>query len=78
MQKAIQSAAERAGIGKVSPHELRYTLVARVEARRASYADIGVMIGHSPAAVVQMTARIYGKPVGGPEGALERLRAVVS
>jgi integrase len=74
VQRAIRMAAEKAGLGIVSPHELRYTFASRLNEMGVSLADAAGEMGHSLASHAAQTAH-YTKSRGDYTDRHERIQA---
>jgi integrase len=55
-RRVFGPAAQRAGLGKLSPHDLRHTAASTLAAQGASATEIAARLGHANAAVTQ---RVY-------------------
>jgi integrase len=76
VQKAVRSAGEMAGLGLVSPHELRYTHASRLHELGVPLADAAAELGHSLASHAAQTAH-YTQSRGDYTERHERIRAKV-
>lgn len=74
MQKAIRAAALKAGLGAVSPHELRYSFASRLHEMGVSLADAAGEMGHSLDSHAKQTSA-YTQSRGGAEDRHARIRA---
>ncbi|MCY7304214.1 MAG: site-specific integrase [Thermoleophilia bacterium] len=75
-QGAIRRAGEDAGLGAVSPHELRYTYASRLDEHGVSLADAAAEMGHSPTSHASMTTK-YLRSRGSVDDRHARIRAAL-
>jgi hypothetical protein len=63
LAKAVASAAEAAGIGRVTPHQLRHTLATQAINRGMSLEAIAALLGHRSMRMTMVYARIADRTV---------------
>jgi integrase len=63
IETAVRRAAERAGLGRVTPHQLRHTLATQAINRGMSLEAIAALLGHRSLAMTRVYARIADRTV---------------
>ncbi|MFD0311575.1 tyrosine-type recombinase/integrase [Streptomyces sp. NPDC127119] len=63
MEAAVRRAAERAGLGRVAPHQLRHTLAIQAINRGMSLEAIAALLGHKSLSMTRVYARIADRTV---------------
>ena len=63
VEKAIHKAAERAGIGHITPHQLRHTLATQALNRGMSLEALAALLGHRSLRMTLVYARIADRTV---------------
>jgi hypothetical protein len=60
-QRGVETAASRAGLGKVTPHDLRRSFCSLAGRRSVDPGEAAQITGHSPAVLARFYARSFGK-----------------
>ncbi|MEU2303019.1 site-specific integrase [Streptomyces antibioticus] len=63
IEAAVRRAAEWAGLGRVTPHQLRHTLATQAINRGMSLEAIAALLGHRSLSMTRVYARIADRPV---------------
>ncbi len=63
VEAAVRKAAERAGLGRVTPHQLRHTLATQAINRGMSLEAIAALLGHKSLSMTRVYARIADRTV---------------
>ncbi|ROP33687.1 tyrosine-type recombinase/integrase [Couchioplanes caeruleus] len=63
IEAAVRKAAEQAGLGRVTPHQLRHTLATQAINRGMSLEAIAALLGHRSLSVTRVYARIADRTV---------------
>jgi integrase len=63
IEAAVRNAAERAGLGRVTPHQLRHTLATQAINRGMSLEAIAALLGHRSLSMTRVYARIADRTV---------------
>jgi integrase len=63
IEAAVRKAAERAGLGRVTPHQLRHTLATQAINRGMSLEAIAALLGHRSLSMTRVYARIADRTV---------------
>ncbi|MEY9873287.1 integrase [Streptacidiphilus sp. MAP12-33] len=63
IEQAVRQAAERAGLGRVTPHQLRHTLATQAINRGMSLEAIAALLGHRSLSMTRVYARIADRTV---------------
>ncbi|MFD1238251.1 tyrosine-type recombinase/integrase, partial [Pseudonocardia benzenivorans] len=63
IEAAVRNAADRAGLGRVTPHQLRHTLATQAINRGMSLEAIAALLGHRSLSMTRVYARIANRTV---------------
>ncbi|WP_210407133.1 tyrosine-type recombinase/integrase [Prauserella flavalba] len=63
IEAAVRNAAQRAGLGRVTPHQLRHTLATQAINRGMSLEAIAALLGHRSLSMTRVYARIADRTV---------------
>lgn len=63
IEAAVRNAADRAGLGRVTPHQLRHTLATQAINRGMSLEAIAALLGHRSLSMTRVYARIADRAV---------------
>ncbi|GAA4940882.1 integrase [Nonomuraea thailandensis] len=63
IETAVRNAADRAGLGRVTPHQLRHTLATQAINRGMSLEAIAALLGHRSLSMTRVYARIADRTV---------------
>ncbi|WP_327583466.1 site-specific integrase [Nonomuraea sp. NBC_00507] len=63
IEAAVRNAADRAGLGRVTPHQLRHTLATQAINRGMSLEAIAALLGHRSLSMTRVYARIADRTV---------------